>query len=86
LPGGSLLVNPSWLEMQALAAYETISVPEEEPWAANTLSIGQTVCMASEHGQTADLLRRRGFDVRTVSLSEFAKAEGGVTCLSLLFE
>jgi N-dimethylarginine dimethylaminohydrolase len=26
-----------------------------------------------------------GFDSRAVDLSEFAKAEGGVTCLSLIF-
>ena len=27
----------------------------------------------------------RGFEVRAVEVSEFAKAEGGMTCLSLLF-
>jgi N-dimethylarginine dimethylaminohydrolase len=27
-----------------------------------------------------------GFDVRALDLSEFAKAEGGVTCLSILIE
>jgi len=86
LPDGSLLVNPSWLEMERLRDCEIVCVPEDEPWAANTLPVGQSVCLAGEHGQTADLLRRRGFDVRTVPLSEFAKAEGGVTCLSLLFD
>jgi len=35
--------------------------------------------------RTADLLRGLGIDVRTLDLSEFAKAEGGVTCLSILF-
>jgi N-dimethylarginine dimethylaminohydrolase len=32
-----------------------------------------------------DLIGRRGFTTRTVEISEFAKAEGGVTCLSILF-
>ena len=44
------------------------------------------VVLAREHGGTADLVRRRGFVVETVPLAEFARAEGGVTCLSLLFK
>jgi dimethylargininase len=77
-------VNPAWLHMPALGGFETVAVPEEEPWAANTLPVGGAVCLAAGHGRTADLLCRLGFDVRTVDLSEFAKAEGSVTCLSLL--
>ena len=86
LPDGSLLVNPSWLAMASLPDFDKVPIPEEEPWAANTLPIGGTVCIAAEHGHTADLLRQRGFDVRTARVSEFAKAEGGVTCLSLWFD
>ncbi|HLJ94157.1 MAG TPA: arginine deiminase family protein [Gemmataceae bacterium] len=85
LPDRSLLVNPCWVDGQSLAEFEIISVPESEPWAANTLTVAGTVCLAAEHVQTAELLRRRGFPVRTAGLSEFLKAEGGVTCLSLLF-
>jgi dimethylargininase len=84
LPDDSLLLNPCWLEVQALPALEQVPVPEGEPWAANTLTVGSTVCLAAEHVQTAELIRGRGFRVRGVQLSEFAKAEGGVTCLSLL--
>jgi dimethylargininase len=84
LPDGRLLVNPSWLALGALAGYQTLRVPEDEPWAANTLLVGDTVCLEADHGRTAELLQRSGFDVRTISLSEFAKAEGGLTCLSLL--
>jgi dimethylargininase len=85
LPDSSLLLNPSWLDVQSLPGFEKLPVPQSEPWAANTLTVGTTVCIAAAHAQTAELIRRRGFDVRTVHLSEFAKAEGGVTCLSLLF-
>jgi dimethylargininase len=84
LPDDSLLLNPSWLDMQFLPGYERIPVPPDEPWAANTLTVGTTVCLAAEHPQTAELIRQRGFRVRTTRLSEFAKAEGGSTCLSLL--
>jgi dimethylargininase len=86
LPDGTLLVNPSWLDVHPLHEFEKVSVPGAEPWAANTLSINGTVCIAAANVQTAELIRQRGFEVRTVNLSEFAKAEGCVTCLSLVFE
>jgi dimethylargininase len=86
LPDGVLLVNPDWVDVQALAGFERIDIPDTEPWGANVLCVRGRVCAAAEHVQTAELLRRRGHDVRTVPLSEFAKAEGGVTCLSLLFD
>jgi N-dimethylarginine dimethylaminohydrolase len=44
------------------------------------------VIAAAAHRETVDLIRSLGFDVRPVDLTEFAKAEGGVTCLSVLLE
>ena len=84
LPDDSLLVNPAWIEMTALRGFELRPVPAAEPWAANVMLVGASVCLAAAHPQTAGLIRARGFEVRTVDISEFAKAEGGVTCLSLL--
>jgi dimethylargininase len=86
LPDGRLLVNPSWLDLAPLAGFELVRVPEAEPWAANTLPVDGTVVISADHVQTAGLLRRQGFDVRLVDLSEFGKAEGGVTCLALLID
>jgi dimethylargininase len=84
LPDGRLLVNPNWIDTAALRDYEQVRVPEAEPWGANVALVGTTVLMNAVHVQTAGLVRSLGFDVRTTDLSEFAKAEGGVTCLSLL--
>ena len=79
-----LLVNPAWLEAGALREFELVHVPAEEPWAANVLRVGDSVCVPAGHVRVADTLRKLGLDVRLIDLSEFAKAEGGVTCLSLL--
>ena len=49
------------------------------------LTIGRTVVSVADHSETAALIGTLGFDSRTTPLSEFAKAEGGVTCLSLVF-
>jgi dimethylargininase len=83
LPDGRLLVNPNWLDASALAGFELLHVPEEEPWGGNVALVGDKVLLAAAHVQTAELIRRLGFTVRPIDLSEFAKAEGGVTCLSL---
>jgi dimethylargininase len=78
------LLNPAWLDAESLSRFEWVRVPGDEPDAANVALVGNSVCMAVSHPHTADLIRRRGFDVQTVDLSEFAKAEGCVTCMSLL--
>jgi dimethylargininase len=81
-----LLVNPAWLDLRPLHGYELVPVPDEEPWGANVARVGNSVCLAADHVRTADRVRGLGHAVRTVDLSEFAKAEGGVTCLSILFQ
>ena len=85
LDDGRLLVNPSWVDASALTGFELVGVPEEEPWGANVLRVGSRICLAAAHARTAELIGGLGFDVRSVDVSEFAKAEGGITCLSLLF-
>jgi dimethylargininase len=86
LPNGRLLVNPDWLDVRELKGFGVLFIPKSEPFAADVLSIGGMVCMSAAHPRTAGLVRGLGFEVRTVDLSEFAKAEGGVTCMSIVLE
>ena len=85
LPDDRLIVNASWIDIRGLSPYGVVHVPPEEPWAADVATLGGTVFLATEQPATAEMIRGLGFDVETTPLSEFAKAEGGVTCLSLLF-
>jgi dimethylargininase len=84
LPDGRLLVNPDWLDASTLEGFELVRVPDAEPDGANVALSGATVCLPAAHSLTADLVCRLGFEVDTVDVSEFAKAEGCVTCLSVL--
>ena len=86
LPDGRLLINPNWVDLRSLAEFESIEIPQEEPFGANLCIVGQTVLLPAAHTQAAQLVGRMGLAVKTVDISEFSKAEGGVTCLSLLFE
>jgi dimethylargininase len=60
---------------------ERLLVPDEEPGAANVLALGGHVFMAAGHPRTAGLLRASGEDVIELELDEFARADGGPTCL-----
>jgi dimethylargininase len=73
------------LEQPALRGVATrVVVPPEEVAAANALAVGTTVVLPAGCPRTAAAVATLGFEVREVDLSEFAKADGGATCLSLL--
>jgi dimethylargininase len=84
LPDGSLLVSARWVDARDLEGFPIVHVADDEPDAANVALVNARVLGAAGHPRTLDLLRARGLDVDAVDLSEFAKAEGCVTCLSIL--
>lgn len=86
LPDGSMLTNPDWLgDVNELGGRVLHHVAPEEPFAADFATVGDTVIMSETNPRTANIVRALGFDVRATPLSEFEKAEGGVTCLSIIF-
>jgi dimethylargininase len=85
LDDGAVLVNPGWVDPANFRGREVLAVDAAEPWAANVLSVAGRVCVGAAFPRTAEMLAARGRDVRAVEVSEFAKAEGALTCLSLLF-
>jgi dimethylargininase len=85
LDDATVLANPEWVDARAFGRYEVVGVDASEPWAANVLCVEDSVCVSAAFPRTAGMLRTRGYDVHAVEVSEFAKAEGGMTCMSLLF-
>ena len=85
LPDGSFLVNRDWIDVSPLPSDRLAQVPPAEPWAGDVLVIGERIIVPSSCPGTFDTLVARGWSVRSVDVSEFAKAEGGVTCMSLVF-
>jgi dimethylargininase len=80
----TILADPTRVDLAPFSDYEVVQVPGDEWMAANVLLINGVVCMHSGFGETIGLLRQRGIDVRTTDISEFLKAEAGLTCMSLL--
>jgi len=82
----TILVNFDWVEPAPFLHYRTIGVASGEPGAANVLRVGDTLVMPTAFPATASLLRRNGFRVVELDMTELMKAESGVTCSSLLFD
>jgi dimethylargininase len=80
-----LLINPQMVPETALEGFEILHVDPAEPFAANALRVGSTVVTQDAFPRTRALLEQAGLSVRSVDASELAKAEGALTCCSLLF-
>jgi dimethylargininase len=82
----TILADPSRVDLAPFAGFDVIEVPPEEWMAANVLLVNGTVGMHSGFQKTLALLEERKIPVRTVDISEFLKAEAGLTCMSIIFQ
>lgn len=85
LDDDTLLIQPQWVDPAHFAGFRLIEVDPQEPHAANTLRVGSTLIYPANFPCTAQRLRAAGYSVRTLDVSELQKAEGAVTCCSLVF-
>jgi dimethylargininase len=83
---GLVLVDPDGIDTSAFDAFERIAVDPAEPHAANALRVGEAVVQPAAYPRTRERLERRGVRVVPVDVSEILRAEGGVTCCSLVFD
>ena len=75
----TVLVNAQWIDKTLFE--NAIEVDPEEPFAANALLVGDTLLCSSTYPRTNARLK----NVTTIDAGELAKAEGGLTCCSILF-
>lgn len=80
----TVLCNAQWVDPAAFAPKATALVADDEPNAANVVRVGERLLAAEAYPRTNAMLRDRGYAVTTVPADELAKAEGAVTCCSLL--
>lgn len=75
----------AYATMPQFAGRDVIVVPPGEEVAANCLAVGKSVILPAGCPKTAAAIWHRGFRVLSVPISEFSKAAGGVTCLSVIY-
>jgi len=80
----TLLINKEWVDASHFGNFDLIEVHPSEPYAANCLPIGESIIFPTAFLKTCAKLEERGYKVITVDVSELAKAEGAVTCCSLI--
>ena len=80
----TLLINSRHAAREQFPGMRFIEVDEAEPLGANSLMLGTDVIHSASHPRTAEVMRRHGIRVHAVEVSEMEKAEGAVTCCSLL--
>ena len=83
---GLLLIDPECVDPTAFADFDVVTVAPGEGPAANALRLAGTVLLSAGFPATRRKLEERGLAVRSVENAELAKAEGGLTCCSLIFD
>jgi dimethylargininase len=80
-----LLANPRWVDIEAFGSLAHLPVAPDEPHAANSVLLPDGVLVAAEFPRTRERLEAAGVRTVAVSASELAKAEGALTCQSIIF-
>lgn len=86
LDENTILINPNWVDASAFEDYKLINIPSEEPFAANIMKINDFICMNECFPKTIDLVKSLNYKVKTTNISEFVKAEAGLTCMSVRYK
>lgn len=79
-----LLMNPEWVDASRFADLDLLPVDTVEPMAANALEVDGTVLFPAAYPATRRRLLDAGIEIRTVPAAELAKAEGALTCCSVI--
>lgn len=80
----TVLLNPAWVDATTFRGFRVLEVDANEPMAANVLRVGEALVYGAGYPRTLERLCALGFAPHTVDASELAKAEGAVTCCSLV--
>ena len=79
-----LLIDPERVENDAFKNFQWIEVEEKDSYAANCLALGNQIIMPAGFPTIREKIIQHGFETVELEMSEFEKADGGVTCLSII--
>ena len=80
----AVLLTPGWVSPATFDGMRIIEVDPGEPFAGNALLVDGRVLFADEFPLTRRRLEDAGIRTMPIAGGEIAKAEGGLTCCSLL--
>lgn len=80
----TVILNPDWVDREHFARWRVLETAADEPFAGNTLRVADTLIVPAAHPRAAEACARWVPGVVQVEVDEIARAEGGVTCCSIL--
>lgn len=82
----TLVVTPGTVDVRLLADFEIISEVEEERHHFSAVALANgTKLVTANAPRTAALVAERGHSVISIDVSEIQAADGGLTCMSILY-
>ena len=81
----TVLAIPSLASSKVFTGYEIVPVPQGENAAANAIRVNDHVILAAGFPKTATRLRQAGYSVNTVPVTQAARIDGGLSCMSLRY-
>lgn len=79
-----LILDPTRVDASNLKQFDWIELSENESYSANCLALGNTVLMPAGFPNVRDKIHSHGRETIELEMSEFQKADGSITCLSLI--
>jgi len=85
LGDGRILLAEDSIDRAAFGTVDIVTIPADETYAANVVAIGTHVIVAADFPRTHEALVKAGFKLHPVPWSEVRKADGSLTCQSIVF-
>jgi dimethylargininase len=82
----TMLINRNWVDKSDFGDVKFIENDASEPYASNAVLIGDSLIYPASFPNTQQRLKAAGIEFLIVEADELAKAEGAVTCCSLIFK
>jgi dimethylargininase len=82
----TLLINPQWVNKNNFPDMKFIDIAPSEPSAANAVLIDDSIIYSTSYTETQKRLADAGIKMILIDTDEITKAEGALTCCSLIFE
>lgn len=84
LGGDRITIAEQTIARDVFRGLDIVAIPADERYAANVLAYRGGVLVAEGYPRARDALAAAGLRVTALDMSEFRKADGALTCLSIL--
>ena len=85
LGNGCIILAEGYLDDKIFSQYDKIILPKEEAYCANCLVVNGKVLISKGFPKTKSLIEAKEFSVIEMEISETKKADGALTCSSIIF-